>query len=106
MTRNAATHVGHLTDQQYVDLVRHIVGLRPLYAPQWKRAPASGGYELAEMLLRAADSSCTRCGGSGQYDGWETGMRCPCTGLAPEPARQRGPRARYMHAAVPLAHDV
>lgn len=84
-----------LSDTQLVDYVRACIGLAPI--PSKKNRPGEqselpsqnagiGAYLSAERLLKLADPSCTRCGGSGSYDGWHLDMRCPCTRLpAPRP---------------------
>ena len=80
MSRNVAYLVGHLTDHQYIDLVRVLVGLQPLYAAKPDRQQGSG-YESLEALSRAASPGCRRCGGAGYFDSWCTGEICSCTGL-------------------------
>lgn len=79
-----------LSAGEFVDLVRALVGLRPLHAAtggDWY-PPDGYGYVRLEKLRRAADPDCDKCGGSGYYDGEMLGMRCKCTGL---PQRTRAP---------------
>lgn len=80
-----------LTNSQFVDFVRALVGLKPLYHAG-ERPESAASYVRLEALRRAASPDCDRCGGSGYYDGERLDMRCLCTGL---PQRERpapGPR--------------
>ena len=79
-----------LTDaQRLVNRVRILMGKDPLYAPAAPPEPC-GSYLSREVLCRLADPDCTRCGGSGYFDGWELDERCPCTGLRPKGKRGSG----------------
>lgn len=81
-----------LTTSQFVDLVRSLIGLRPLYAPSPSKhmsLQACGQYLSLELLARRARPDCDRCGGSGYFDGDQSDMRCECTG-APQRAQPRG----------------
>lgn len=71
----------HLTDHQFVDMVRAILGMRPLFAAWNEPRSAYGGYERLQRLMVAADPDCKRCGGSGYYNAWANDETCPCTGL-------------------------
>lgn len=78
-----------LTNSQFVDFVRALVGLKPLY--HTPRPESAASYVRLETLRRAADPDCDRCGGSGYFDGERLDMRCPCTGLPQREQRSRGP---------------
>lgn len=83
-----------LTDQQVVDLVRALMGQRPLYAasPADHKKRPTGLYVSLEALCRLATAGCERCGGSGYYDGERLDMRCPCTGMKQRDVRPLRPR--------------
>lgn len=88
--RQLGTHVQLTPEQQVVDRVRIYLGMRPLYATTHEPRSAHGGYLWKEVLCRLAKPDCTRCGGSGYFDGWDLDERCPCTGLPPKGKRGTG----------------
>lgn len=87
----------HLTDQQFVDMVRVLLGKRPLFAAWNDERSVSGGYERLQRLRDAATPDCARCGGSGYFDGWLLDETCPCTRLK---TRNRGGRPSGKAGAV------
>jgi hypothetical protein len=90
-------------DQIIVNAIRELMGLQKLYVmevlpdePRVREPEGARGssYLAIKRLNDAAQKDCERCGGSGYYDGVETNMRCPCTGLSQRATPGKGPKRK------------
>lgn len=90
-------------DQYFVNAVRAVMGLGPLYGVDEYNQTRSFGYWGYEELCQLAKPDCSSCGGSGYVFRDEREQPCACTGrvyakrgnsMTPKAVKRREERAR------------
>ena len=83
-------------EQQFINAVREMIGLGPLYGVEKDNEIRSHGYWRLEALRRLASPECKVCGGCGYADDGERFENpCACTGRV---YAKRAKKKRSAHA--------